>query len=114
MDIALYIDEPSKNDFGYNDTLSYEEIISIGSKNKLTFPSISRASLSTTLQSKPLTGSTTTKRQKEYRNKHSLSTHSSTPLMPSGIGIISTAKTVSPSTSSSYRLRLAMTGWRRY
>ena len=38
MDIALYIDEPSKNDFGYNDTLSYKEIISIGSKNKLTFP----------------------------------------------------------------------------
>ena len=38
MDIVLYIDEPSKNDFGYNDTLSYEEIISIGSENKLTFP----------------------------------------------------------------------------
>ena len=38
MDIALYIDEPSKDDFGYNDTLSYEEIISIGSENKLTFP----------------------------------------------------------------------------
>ena len=38
MDIALYIDEPSKNDFGYNDTLSYEEIISIGSENKLIFP----------------------------------------------------------------------------
>ena len=38
VEIPLYVDYPAKDDFGINNTLTYDEICSIGSKNKLTFP----------------------------------------------------------------------------
>lgn len=38
IDMVTYVDYPKKGDFGIDNTLTYDEIISIGLKNKLTTP----------------------------------------------------------------------------
>ena len=38
LDMVKYVDFPKKGDFGIDNTLTYDEIISIGLKNKLTTP----------------------------------------------------------------------------